>query len=135
MLEGRPPFRGASEYLTFQKVLHREFEYSEASAVDGVSKDLIGNLLQLDPTLRLGTKEQGGYSALKSHPFFEDIDWTRCLWEHDPPEVPKLPTQEELSSEEDESECSDSGEDESEEDELDENWKIAHLGGASLQKR
>lgn len=79
MLVGRPMFRGENEYLTFQKILHHPeegFEYPEA--MPDVARDLCDKLLLQHPSDRLGagTDEEGnGYHALKSHPFFEGIEW------------------------------------------------------------
>ena len=52
MLVGKPPFRGASEYLTFQLVAAGE--YSVPDALDPSARDVIGNLLLLNPQQRLG---------------------------------------------------------------------------------
>jgi hypothetical protein len=43
MLVGRPPFRGQSEYLTFQLILNRQFEYP--NFVSDTARDLIDLLL------------------------------------------------------------------------------------------
>jgi 3-phosphoinositide dependent protein kinase-1 len=74
MIVGRPPFRGESEYLTFQKI----GEFSPASflfppSIDETCKSLIIAFLRKDPECRLGagTKEMGfDFSALVAHPFF-----------------------------------------------------------------
>lgn len=45
----------------------------------------------LDPVKRLGCDEMGGYAVLKSHPFFDGIDWEN-LPNQSPPELqPYLP--------------------------------------------
>lgn len=175
MLEGRPPFHGASEYLTFQNVLKCDYKYSTTSTnststgamanrtdtistnancissssadtdnggsqkntagkgtdtnstavcVDQASRDIIGALLKLDPSERLGSIHKGGYGALKAHEFFAGVDWTSRLWEVEAPPL----AEEEGSSEEGEE-----GESESEEEEVDEEWQVAHLGGSMLR--
>lgn len=43
MIAGRPPFRGATEYLTFQKVLACEYEFPEG--FDAAAKNLIERIL------------------------------------------------------------------------------------------
>lgn len=78
LIAGRPPFRGATEYLTFQKVLQRDFEYPEG--FDELAKDLTERILRLDPKERL-TVEQ-----IKSHPFFSGIDFDR-IWTDQVPEI------------------------------------------------
>jgi len=95
MLVGRPPFRGESEYLTFQKVVNRDF----GEVPDDLSDDantLIDALLQVVPGERLGAGE-GGYGRLKAHPFFEGTRW-ESLWT-DPPPLPPLPPSEASFSE------------------------------------
>lgn len=78
MIAGRPPFRGATEYLTFQKVLARECEFPEA--FDETAKKLCEGVWKLDPAERL-TIEQ-----VKAHAFFNGIDWDR-LWTDQQPEI------------------------------------------------
>ena len=43
IIAGRPPFRGATEYLTFQKVLACEYEFPEG--FDAAAKSLIERIL------------------------------------------------------------------------------------------
>ena len=52
MLTGRPPFKAASEYLTFQKVAAAEYTLPEGVPED--ARDLINQLLVLEPPKRLG---------------------------------------------------------------------------------
>mmetsp|Transcript_36789 Transcript_36789/g.67910 ORF Transcript_36789/g.67910 Transcript_36789/m.67910 type:complete len:465 (-) Transcript_36789:165-1559(-) len=75
MLVGKPPFRGASEYLTFQKVMECKPPYPED--IDSVAKDLISKLLVLEPSKRLGAEN---LEQLKSHEFFKDIDWKKLTF-------------------------------------------------------
>eukprot|EP01132_Coremiostelium_polycephalum_P004843 gene4843-6036_t len=81
---GKLPFRGKTEFLTFQKVSNREIVYPRN--INPVIKDLIENLLVLKPTDRLGSREKGGFAALKSHPFFQGIDWDN-LSQQTPPTI------------------------------------------------
>eukprot|EP00005_Dracoamoeba_jomungandri_P004191 CAMPEP_0174256360 /NCGR_PEP_ID=MMETSP0439-20130205/5600_1 /TAXON_ID=0 /ORGANISM="Stereomyxa ramosa, Strain Chinc5" /LENGTH=918 /DNA_ID=CAMNT_0015338937 /DNA_START=8 /DNA_END=2764 /DNA_ORIENTATION=+ len=78
---GRAPFRGSNDFFTFQRINHRQFTYPQAFPV--VVKDLIEKLLTTDHTKRLGCGE-GGVEEIKSHPFFEGIDW-ECLHSCTPP--------------------------------------------------
>nr|CCA17511.1 3phosphoinositidedependent protein kinase putative [Albugo laibachii Nc14] len=97
MLVGRPMFRAENEYLTFQQILNHpaeEFRYPEG--FPEVASDLIDKILIQDPKDRLGTglEEDGnGYEALKSHSFFEGINWDTIGSEVSPyiPHVAKLP--------------------------------------------
>lgn len=68
---GKSPFRSATEFLTFQKVLKRELSFPEG--FDETARDLVELALNLDPTKRPTAQ------ALKSHPFFAGIDWNN-LW-------------------------------------------------------
>ena len=52
MLTARPPFKAASEYLTFQKVAAAEYTLPEGMPED--ARDLINQLLVLEPAKRLG---------------------------------------------------------------------------------
>ncbi|KAL2642355.1 hypothetical protein R1flu_009942 [Riccia fluitans] len=76
MLEGRPPFKAASEYLTFQKVMARDFVMPQN--MPNVAKQLIDSLLNLVPERRPDCK------AVKEHPFFTGTKWEE-LWTSQPP--------------------------------------------------
>lgn len=52
MLEGRPPFKSGSEYLTFQRILEGGVEVP--SHVPAHAADLIRRLLASDPAQRIG---------------------------------------------------------------------------------
>ena len=71
MLVGQPPFRGGSEYLTYQNILSGEFDIAQVSD-DKHAKDLVTSLLVQDPNGRLGAR---CISELQSHPFFDGIVW------------------------------------------------------------
>eukprot|EP00455_Lapot_gusevi_P047416 TRINITY_DN6405_c0_g1_i1.p1 TRINITY_DN6405_c0_g1~~TRINITY_DN6405_c0_g1_i1.p1 ORF type:complete len:499 (+),score=91.16 TRINITY_DN6405_c0_g1_i1:115-1611(+) len=81
MLCGYPPFRAASEYLTFQKILRQEFSFPPE--LPEVAVDLIRALLKADPQERLSP------SQIKEHPFFAGIDFEN-LHQQPPPEIPQL---------------------------------------------
>ena len=69
MLSGAPPFYSKDREQMFRNILNKPVvmkPYFTDSAAD-----LLKNLLQIDPTKRLTTT-----SAIKSHPFFETIDWS-----------------------------------------------------------
>jgi 3-phosphoinositide dependent protein kinase-1 len=83
MLTGKVPFRGNSEYLTFQKILKGQVRWPEE--MDRDVKDLLEKLLVVDPAKRLGA---ASFSDLKAHPFFNGIDWAG-IWEADVPPRPQ----------------------------------------------
>jgi len=70
MLAGRPPFKAASEYLTFEEVTNIRYKFPKDFPLD--AKDLITRILVKDPSKRLGAKD---ISELKNHAFFGSIDW------------------------------------------------------------
>ncbi|KAL8715634.1 MAG: hypothetical protein Q9225_006365 [Loekoesia sp. 1 TL-2023] len=79
LLAGRPPFKAANEYLTFQKILGLEYEFPKG--FPDVAKDLVERLLVLEPSSRLSIEH------IKNHQFFEGITWGRGLWKQRPPEI------------------------------------------------
>jgi len=98
MIAGRPPFRGASEFMTFQAVSTGAFTYPKG--FPDVAKDLINQLLVLDPEKRLGARDsQNGanndtssnYAELKKHPFFKGIDFEN-IHKQTPPTLKPYPT-------------------------------------------
>lgn len=83
MLAGEPPFRGGSDYLTFQLILKQEFSFPAEMGED--ARDLIRQILVADPATRLGAAQRGGYDAIRSQRFFADIDWQAVSSEPAPP--------------------------------------------------
>jgi serine/threonine protein kinase len=66
MLVSKPPFRGETEYLTFQKVVN--FEMREfPDDFDEAAKDLILLLLNTNQDKRLGAGANGTYNILSIH--------------------------------------------------------------------
>jgi len=72
LLTGRPPFKAANEYLTFQKIVALEYEFPPG--FPPAAKDLIERLLVLDPQRRLSIEH------IKNHEFFDGVQWGRGLW-------------------------------------------------------
>jgi 3-phosphoinositide dependent protein kinase-1 len=72
MLAGKPPFRGASEYLTFQLITARELQFP--ANFPPAAADLVDRLLREAPAERIGAS---GLAELRAHPFFEGVDWAR----------------------------------------------------------
>lgn len=79
LLSGRPPFKAANEYQTFQKIVHLEYEFPKG--FPPVARDLVERLLVLDPTKRFTI------DYIKSHKFFEGIEWGRKLWQQKAPRL------------------------------------------------
>ncbi|BFG22344.1 hypothetical protein CerSpe_086190 [Prunus speciosa] len=72
MLSGTSPFKDASEWLIFQRIIARDIRFPNHFSDE--AKDLIDRLLDLDPSRRPGAGPDG-YAALKMHPFFKGVDW------------------------------------------------------------
>ncbi|OIW01715.1 hypothetical protein TanjilG_05168 [Lupinus angustifolius] len=72
MLSGTSPFKDASEWLIFQRIIARDIRFPDYFSDE--ARDLIDRLLDPDPSRRLGAGA-GGYDALKRHPYFKGVDW------------------------------------------------------------
>ncbi|KAF5389497.1 hypothetical protein D9757_004353 [Collybiopsis confluens] len=87
MISGRFAFSGLSEYLTLQKV--KQVDYTFPEGFDEDAKDLVEKLLVRDPVQRLGSGGPGSLlsmQALRSHTFFNGVDWAN-LWTDSPPPI------------------------------------------------
>ncbi|GAM19583.1 hypothetical protein SAMD00019534_027580 [Acytostelium subglobosum LB1] len=69
-LTGLPPFSADTVEATFQNILQRNIKYPDDMSDE--ARDIIDKLLALNPQSRLG---YNGADEVKSHPFFQDIDW------------------------------------------------------------
>ena len=78
------PFRAPNEYLTFKKILALEYEVPEG--FPDLGRDLVQQLLLIDPAARLGADQRGGLAGLKAHPFFTGIEW-ESLHRQTPPKL------------------------------------------------
>ncbi|XP_058770112.1 3-phosphoinositide-dependent protein kinase 1-like isoform X1 [Vicia villosa] len=72
MLSGTSPFKDASEWLIFQRIIAREIRFPDYFSDE--ARDLIDRLLDLDPSRRPGAGPDG-YAILKIHPFFKKVVW------------------------------------------------------------
>ena len=72
LLAGRPPFKAANEYLTFQKIIHLDYTFPEG--FPEVARDLVERLLVLEPANRLPVEH------IRNHQFFDGIQWGKGLW-------------------------------------------------------
>jgi serum/glucocorticoid-regulated kinase 2 len=75
MLCGVPPF-----YSKDREQLYSNIKYSEPKLdypfLTESARDLCINLLQKDPSKRIGNRS-GGMFELKEHPWFESINWKK----------------------------------------------------------
>ncbi|KAK6144698.1 hypothetical protein DH2020_021518 [Rehmannia glutinosa] len=111
MLSGTSPFKDASEWLIFQRIIARDIRFPNYFSAE--ARDLIDQLLDIDPSRRPGAGPDG-YASLKSHPFFKGIDWTN-LRAGTPPKLALDPRVQSTSSEDQES-----------------SWNPSHVGDTSV---
>jgi len=89
MIAGLPPFRSSSEYLIFKKIKNLDYEFPDGFCP--CAKKLVQKLLVVDPSERLGAKDGETYASIRSHPFFEGIEF-ETLYKQTPPQIyPYLP--------------------------------------------
>lgn len=112
MLSGSSPFKDASEWLIFQRIIARDIKFPEYFSDE--ARDLIDKLLDVDPSKRPGAGPDG-YSSLKKHPFFRGIDW-KNLRKTRPPKLAIDPNASE------------------DEDSQDSNW-LSHMGGTTVNQQ
>lgn len=108
MLSGSSPFKDASEWLIFQRIMARDLKFPDYFSDE--ARDLIDKLLDIEPTKRLGAGPEG-YAALKVHPFFRGIDWKNLRKSA----APKLASESIVADDDD--------------DPQDSTWNLSHLGG------
>ncbi|XP_009600849.1 3-phosphoinositide-dependent protein kinase 2-like [Nicotiana tabacum] len=114
MLSGTSPFKDASEWLIFQRIIARDIRFPNYFSNE--ARDLIDQLLDIDPSRRPGAGPDG-YTSLKNHPFFNGVDWEK-LRSQTPPKLamePKAPS------------THSSG------DEQDPSWNPSHIGDGSVR--
>ncbi|KAI8826809.1 3-phosphoinositide-dependent protein kinase 1-like protein [Fimicolochytrium jonesii] len=67
LLAGKPPFKGANEYQTFQKII--KLDYTFPDGFPESARDLVSSILVLDAAARPSLAD------LRKHPFFADFVW------------------------------------------------------------
>lgn len=72
LLAGRPPFKAATEYLTFQKIVSLEYDFP--AGFPPAARDLVERCLVLDPVRRLTVEH------IKNHEFFDGQEFGKGLW-------------------------------------------------------
>ncbi|KAI8102599.1 hypothetical protein M9435_006197 [Picochlorum sp. BPE23] len=89
MCAGKTPFKGGSEYLTFQNIVKNDVDMGPVMERGGeVACDLVKGLLQSVPEKRLG---YASLDALKSHEFFKGIAWDSLYRSKAPAPLTKRP--------------------------------------------
>lgn len=87
MLTGSTPFFDANISQMYKKIQTADVKYERYPPIDDDAIDLLKKLLVRDPVERIGI------DAIRSHPFFNAIDWERLeMKEVEPPFIP--PTRE-----------------------------------------
>ncbi|XP_019245913.1 PREDICTED: 3-phosphoinositide-dependent protein kinase 2-like isoform X1 [Nicotiana attenuata] len=114
MLSGTSPFKDASEWLIFQRIIARDIRFPNHFSDE--ARDLIDRLLDIDPSRRPGAGPDG-YASLKNHPFFREVDWD-SLRSQTPPCLAAEPKAHSTRS---------SGEDQ------DSSWNPSHIGDGSAR--
>lgn len=81
MIAGKPPFRAANEYLTFQKITKLQYAFSAGFPM--IIRDLIKQILVLQPSRRATIKD------IKDHFFFQSINFDDFdqIWLSEVPEL------------------------------------------------
>ena len=96
MLAGIDPFNNDDPMIIYENIIAGKINYP--SSFDSCTKDLITNLLQQDPSKRLGSLENG-VNDIKNHDFFKDLDWDKLLkMELAPPYIPNVKGDGDLSN-------------------------------------
>ncbi|KAL2069735.1 hypothetical protein VTL71DRAFT_14414 [Oculimacula yallundae] len=90
LLSGRPPFKAANEYQTFQKIVQLDYQFPPGFPL--AARDLVERLLVLDPQRRLSIEH------IKNHEFFDGVQFGRGLWRMKAPRLkPYIPPTQEPS--------------------------------------
>ncbi|KAH1191563.1 3-phosphoinositide-dependent protein kinase 1 [Glycine max] len=111
MLSGTSPFKDASEWLIFQRIIARDLRFPDYFSDE--ARDLIDRLLDLDPSRRPGAAPDG-YAILKRHPFFKGVDWDNLRAQIPPKLAPEPGTQSPVAD-----------------DVHDSSWSPSHIGDGS----
>ncbi|KAJ3254121.1 serine/threonine protein kinase psk1 [Boothiomyces macroporosus] len=86
MLTGSPPFTGSNRKKIMENVVKKKPMFPKYLTT--TSRDLLTKLLKKHPGVRLGSQ---GIDQIKSHQFFEKLDWKKVLEkQYEPPFKPVL---------------------------------------------
>lgn len=75
--------------MLFKKILNLDYVYPDGFSAD--AKDLVQKLLVLDPNKRLGANDATRYTSIRSHPFYDGLDFDTLHTTTPPPIYPYLP--------------------------------------------
>jgi len=88
LLAGRPPFKGGTEYMTFQKIVNLDYEFPPG--FPPAARDLVERCLVLDPARRLTVEH------IRNHEFFDGQQFGKDLWRMKAPRLrPYVPPSQE----------------------------------------
>ena len=80
MATGSVPFKGTELHVVKQKACSCVFEWPQNMEVDPDLKDFIERIIVPDPMKRFGAPGTShDINAMKKHPFFKGIDWSKDL--------------------------------------------------------
>ena len=88
MLVGLPPHYNEDKMQMYKDITMKEACIPRVLPAD--ARDLLDNLLQIEPANRLGMGP-GGIADIKNHPFFKDIDWYLLSLKQPQPGRKRLP--------------------------------------------
>ncbi|EEC19050.1 serine/threonine protein kinase, putative [Ixodes scapularis] len=78
LMTGRVPFRGKTKKMLRDRIIASPLKWPKVGehphSASSQAKDMVYLLLKKNPVERLGSKQ---YRDLRTHPFFDDFDWTR----------------------------------------------------------
>ncbi|CCE78415.1 Piso0_001038 [Millerozyma farinosa CBS 7064] len=83
LFHGNPPFKGSTEYLTFEKIIHLNYSYNANSPIPNDVRHIIDRILVNDP------KKRYKISDVMTSKWFESVDWDdkNSIWSK---KVPKF---------------------------------------------
>jgi serine/threonine protein kinase len=95
MLKGEPPFISSDTRKILADVIKQDIKFPEYFSEQAI--DLIKRLLHPNPKHRLGSGKSG-VEDIKSHPFFEDVEWEKITAKRvAPPYVPLIKSESDTS--------------------------------------
>ncbi|KAL4641202.1 protein kinase C epsilon type isoform X1 [Arapaima gigas] len=98
MMAGQPPFEADNEDDLFESILHDDVLYPVWLSKEAVS--ILKAFMTKSPNKRLGcVAAQGGEEAIKTHPFFKEIDWQQLEQRKiKPPFKPRIKTKRDVNN-------------------------------------